>query len=75
MPNVGPLEIAIILLVALFLFGSRRLPEIGRLLGKGIREFKTPVIGSGEEARRPKIEHASPSQLARDAVQDAHADS
>lgn len=36
----GPMEIVVILLVVLLLFGAKRLPEIGRALGEGIREFK-----------------------------------
>jgi sec-independent protein translocase protein TatA len=45
MPNVGPLEIAGLLLLALLLFGAKRLPEIGRSLGTGMREFKDSVSG------------------------------
>ena len=40
MPNVGPLEIAIVLVIALVVFGPKRLPELGKSVGKGIREFK-----------------------------------
>ena len=40
MPNVGPLELAIVLIVALLVLGPKRLPEVGRSLGNGIREFK-----------------------------------
>ena len=36
----GPLEIIVILVVVLLLFGAKRLPEIGKALGEGIREFK-----------------------------------
>lgn len=36
----GPMEMAVILLVALLLFGAKRLPEIGKSLGDAIREFK-----------------------------------
>lgn len=36
----GPLETLVILIVILLLFGAKRLPEIGRALGEGIREFK-----------------------------------
>lgn len=36
----GPMELVVVLLVVLLLFGSRRLPEIGKALGEGIREFK-----------------------------------
>jgi sec-independent protein translocase protein TatA len=40
MAEVGPMEIVLLLLVVLLLFGSKRLPEIGRSLGSGIREFR-----------------------------------
>jgi sec-independent protein translocase protein TatA len=40
MPNVGPLEIAVVLLIVLVVFGPKRLPELGKAMGKGIREFK-----------------------------------
>jgi sec-independent protein translocase protein TatA len=43
MPNIGPLEIVIILIIALIVFGPRRLPELGRSMGKGIREFKNSL--------------------------------
>jgi sec-independent protein translocase protein TatA len=44
-PNVGPWEIILLLLLALLLFGAKRLPEIGRSMGKGMREFKDSVSG------------------------------
>jgi len=40
MSLLGPLEIVVILVVVLLLFGAKRLPEIGKALGEGIREFK-----------------------------------
>ena len=40
MPNVGPMEVLLLALLALLLFGPSKLPEIGRSIGKGIREFK-----------------------------------
>ena len=40
MPSIGPLELAVILVVALVVFGPKRLPELGKSMGKGIREFK-----------------------------------
>jgi sec-independent protein translocase protein TatA len=49
MPNIGPLEIVVILIVALIVFGPKRLPELGRSAGKGIREFKNSVTGKDEE--------------------------
>ncbi len=48
MPNIGPLEIVGLLLLALLLFGAKRLPEIGRSLGTGMREFKDSVSGKPE---------------------------
>ncbi len=48
MGNIGPTEIILLLLVALLLFGAKRLPEIGRSLGTGMREFKDSVTGSGK---------------------------
>lgn len=41
----GPLEILIIFLVVLLLFGGKKLPEVGRALGEGIKEFKKAIQG------------------------------
>ena len=46
--GLNPWELGIILLVILLLFGAKRVPEIGRALGKGIREFKTSVEGKDD---------------------------
>jgi sec-independent protein translocase protein TatA len=43
--NIGPLEIGIVLVIALVVFGPRRLPELGNGLGRGMREFKETVTG------------------------------
>ncbi|MBS1893922.1 MAG: twin-arginine translocase TatA/TatE family subunit [Actinobacteria bacterium] len=48
--NIGPLEIGIVLVVALLVFGPKRLPELGSGLGRGIRDFKTGIEGRGEES-------------------------
>jgi sec-independent protein translocase protein TatA len=47
--NIGPLEIAIVLIIALLVFGPKRLPELGKSLGKGIREFKGSISGEHDE--------------------------
>ena len=39
MPNIGPLEIAIVLVIVLLIFGPKRLPDLGRSMGRGMREF------------------------------------
>jgi sec-independent protein translocase protein TatA len=45
----GPVELIIILVVVLVIFGPRRLPDLGRSLGKGMREFKDSVTGNDKE--------------------------
>jgi sec-independent protein translocase protein TatA len=57
MPNIGPLEIAVVLIIVLIIFGPKRLPELGQSMGRGIREFKNSISGdkdkdSPEEQRR-----------------------
>jgi sec-independent protein translocase protein TatA len=49
MPNIGPLELVVILVVVLLLFGAKRLPELGRSLGSGMREFKDSVTGKDSD--------------------------
>ena len=51
----GPLEILVILLLALLLFGGKKLPELGKALGEGIREFKKAIQGdSGSDNPKKK---------------------
>jgi sec-independent protein translocase protein TatA len=47
--DIGPMEIVLLLLVALLLFGAKRLPEIGRSVGQGMREFKDSLSGERDE--------------------------
>jgi sec-independent protein translocase protein TatA len=49
MPNVGPLELIVVLIIALVVFGPKRLPELGRSLGRGIREFRGSVSGEKDD--------------------------
>jgi sec-independent protein translocase protein TatA len=60
--NIGPLEVVIVILVLLLIFGGRRIPELGRALGTGLRNLREHVgrkpspggeIDAGEEAPRP----------------------
>jgi sec-independent protein translocase protein TatA len=57
--NVGPLEIAIVLIIALIVFGPKRLPELGRSLGKGIREFRGSLSGDHDD----EDDKASPQEI------------
>ena len=64
MPNIGATEIVLLLLLALLLFGARRLPEIGRSLGRGMREFKDAVTGKDDEQDRAELSPPPPASPA-----------
>jgi sec-independent protein translocase protein TatA len=49
MPSIGPLELAIVLLIVLVIFGPKRLPGLGRQLGSGMREFKDSITGKDKD--------------------------
>jgi sec-independent protein translocase protein TatA len=51
---IGPWELILLVLVILLVFGARRLPEIGRGLGKGMREFKDAITGKDEQRGQAK---------------------
>ena len=57
MPNVGPLELAIVLIIALVIFGPKRLPELGKSLGNGLREFKNSVSSDPDDDDPPEIDN------------------
>jgi sec-independent protein translocase protein TatA len=70
---IGPWELAILLIVVLLVFGPKRLPEMGRSLGKGMREFKNSITGKDEDrpelpapAREDRVQAAAPRE--RDTV-------
>ena len=45
MPSVSPLELMMVLAIALIVLGPKRLPEVGRSLGRGLREFRAGISG------------------------------
>ena len=49
MPNIGPLELAIVFVIVLLIFGPKRLPGLGRQLGTGMREFKESITGKDKD--------------------------
>jgi len=58
----GPLELIIILVVVLVIFGPRRLPDLGRSLGRGMREFKDSVTGKdNDELPTSSVEKPEPT--------------
>jgi sec-independent protein translocase protein TatA len=53
MPEIGITGLIVILIVALLVFGPKRLPEIGRAVGKGMREFKDSISGKDDQHELP----------------------
>ncbi len=62
MPNIGPMEIIVVLIIALVVFGPKRLPELGKSLGKGIQEFKGTI--SGDHASTDEQDAIEPAPVA-----------
>ncbi len=64
MPNIGPMELIVVLVIVLLVFGHNRLPGLGKQLGSGMREFKESISGSSkdddDEDERPALT-ASPT--------------
>ena len=50
MPNIGPTELIIVLVIVLVIFGPKRLPSLGRSLGSGMREFKDSITGKSRDS-------------------------
>jgi sec-independent protein translocase protein TatA len=48
MPNIGPMELIVVLVVALVLIGPKKLPAMGRSVGKGMREFKDAISSDAD---------------------------
>ena len=54
--RLGPWEIALILLIVLIVFGVGKLPEVGKQIGKGIRDFKKYSQGAEDEGEKTKAD-------------------
>jgi len=63
--QIGPMEIVLVLVIALLVLGPKRLPEAGRSLGKGIREFKDSVTGATNDDE-PVLTPAVETPVARE---------
>jgi sec-independent protein translocase protein TatA len=58
----NPLHIAFLVVILLLVFGAKRLPEIGRSLGSGMREFKQSITGEAPPQEQPTLPPAQPQQ-------------
>ena len=79
MPNVGPLEIAVVLVIVLIIFGPKRLPELGKSMGHGIREFKNSISGDSDkespEEKKRELEASQQAQVSQPQPPPASAES
>jgi sec-independent protein translocase protein TatA len=48
-PNIGPMELIVVLVIALVILGPKKLPGLGRSLGTGMREFKESITGANKD--------------------------
>ncbi len=53
LPGIGPMELIVVLIVALVIFGPKKLPDLGRSIGGGMREFKNSISGDEREDLPP----------------------
>ena len=60
--GIGIWEILILLLVVLLVFGPKRLPEMGRSLGRGMREFKDSITGKDDDDEQPRHSELPPAE-------------
>ena len=55
MPSIGPMEIVVVLVIALIVLGPKRLPDAGKSVGKGLREFKDAITGGSTDDEPARI--------------------
>jgi sec-independent protein translocase protein TatA len=71
MPNIGPMELIVVLVIALVVLGPKRLPGLGKQLGTGMRDFKEAISGNDrddDDHERPAL---TPAQKAEAVVDPA----
>ena len=59
MPSIGPMELVIVLVIALLVLGPKRLPDAGRSLGRGLREFKDAIAPGRDHDREEELAERS----------------
>lgn len=73
MPNIGPLELIVVLVIVLLIFGPKRLPSLGRQLGGGMREFKDSLTGKDDDDKTDATGRPTISQAQADEAVEQHA--
>jgi sec-independent protein translocase protein TatA len=67
MPNIGPMELIVVLIIALVILGPKKLPDVGRSVGRGMREFKSAITGDHDN-ETPELTQAKADAEAHVAV-------
>lgn len=72
MPNIGIPELIVILIIILVIFGPKRLPEIGKSLGRGLKEFKKSSTElqeqiMGDDTKAPTVEQTEKTEATKEA--------
>jgi sec-independent protein translocase protein TatA len=62
MPGIGPMELIVVLVIALVVLGPKRLPDAGKSIGKGMREFKDAISGGGDKKDEPALVASAPAE-------------
>lgn len=71
--QIGPLELVVVLVIVLLIFGPKRLPGIGKQLGTGMREFKDSITGKGRDSDDDEKEPPAKTQATLTRAQDDEA--
>lgn len=71
MPNIGPMELVVVLIIALVIIGPKKLPDVGRSMGRGMREFKGAISGDNDHDEAPALTQAKADAEAHVAVKKA----
>lgn len=61
MPSIGPMELIVVLVIALVVLGPKKLPDAGKSVGKGLREFKDAISGGGAKDEQPVLAASAPA--------------
>jgi sec-independent protein translocase protein TatA len=72
--GIGPLELIIVLVIALVVFGPKRLPDLGRSLGTGMREFKDSITGKDDDDKTLAAAADEPRASSKAATSEQHDD-